>query len=223
MNRSTMTMILESFLTHVARVGGKSRKLVFERPANFKEIDEVENALGYELPNDFKHILLTISSHCEFRWFLPDKFPLPLELREIFCGELHWELNYIVECNQSKDGWVRDVFPNVEDEYDKVWHKKFAFQEVGNGDYLSVDLSESNNGKIIYLSHDDGEGHGYVMANSFSDLIRNWTHLGCVGAEDWQWLPFCDNRYDGINPNCPNAKLWKQTIGIEFPDLNRNF
>jgi hypothetical protein len=29
------------------------------------------------------------------------------------------------------------------------------FQEVGNGDYLSIALD----GKFVYLSHDDGEGH----------------------------------------------------------------
>ena len=77
--------------------------------------------------------------------------------------------------NESKDGWIKEVFPNLEDEYDNVWHDKFVFQEVGNGDYLSIDLTPSNSGKVIYLSHDDGEGYGFVMANSFTALLNNWT------------------------------------------------
>ncbi|MBO9701771.1 MAG: hypothetical protein J7604_16310 [Sporocytophaga sp.] len=50
-------------------------------------------------------------------------------------------------------------------------------------------MEPNNYGKIVYLGHDDGEGHGYIMANSFSDLLNKWTKLGCVGGEDWQWLP----------------------------------
>jgi hypothetical protein len=95
-----------------------------------------------------------------------------------------------------------------------VWHNKFAFQDVGNGDYLSIDLAPDNLGKIVYLSHDDGEGHGFVMANSFYDLLSNWTKLGCVGGEDWQWLPFCKDKTSGIDPTCSNAHLWYKTVGL---------
>jgi hypothetical protein len=38
--------------------------------------------------------------------------------------------------------------------------------------------------------------------------------LGCVGAEDWQWLAFCENKTSGINPNCDNAKLCYNIIGM---------
>jgi len=217
-----MKNVLESFLIQIKILGGNSREFIFEDPANKKEIEQVEKELGYQLPNGFKQALLTISSHCEFSWFLPDKFPLPKELRQIFCGDLHWGIDYIVEFNESKDGWIRNVFPNIDNEYDQVWHNKFVFQEVGNGGYLSIDLTEGNYGKIIYLSHDDGEGHGYIMANSFSELIQNWSLIGCVGPEDWQWLPFCNNRSEGIDPNCPNAQLWRQTIGIELAFQSEN-
>jgi hypothetical protein len=52
------------------------------------------------------------------------------------------------------------------------------------------------------------------MADTFSELLESWTKLGCVGAEDWQWLPFCENKASGINPNCDNAKLWQEIIGL---------
>jgi len=206
---------LEKYLTTINKLGGDCRQLIFEKPATEYDILDVEKKLTYQLPTDFRNILLTVSSHCEFRWFLPDEFLLPEPLTQIFCGDLHWGLDFILQLNDSKDSWVRDVFPDINNEYDKIWHNKFAFYEVGNGDYISIDLATDNYGKVIYLSHDDGEGHGYVMANSFYELLENWTKLGCVGGEDWQWLPFCESKTSGIDPNCDNARLWYKTIGLE--------
>jgi len=206
---------LSIFLQQIAKIGGDARPLIFEPPANFDEIHEIEQALEFKIPLDFKTVLLNLSSHLEFKWFLPDDFKLPGELKGAFCGELHWGTDFILHFNQSKDDWIKNAFPDPDNEYDKVWHNKFVFQEVGNGDYLAIDLIPSSYGKIIYLSHDDGDGHGYVMANTFTELLHNWTPLGCVGAEDWQWLPFCENETSGIDPNCENANLWLKTIGMK--------
>jgi len=205
---------LTYILQQIEKLGGDARSLIFEAPAHYDDVYEIEQQLNYEIPHDFKNILLTLSSHCEFKWLLPKDFKLPHELREIFCGELHWGMDFILDFNCSKEGWIKVAFPDPENEYDSVWHNKFVFQEVGNGDYISIDLSPASQGKIIYLSHDDGEGHGYVMANSFSELLNNWTQLGCVGGEDWQWLPFCESKTGGIAPNCTNAKVWRQIIGL---------
>ncbi|HEX6169515.1 MAG TPA: SMI1/KNR4 family protein [Chitinophagaceae bacterium] len=202
------------FLELIKKLGGDVRPLIFESPANFDDVHEIEHRLKFKIPDEFKSVLLTLTSHFEFKWFLPDDFKLPAELKGIFCGELHWGTDFILQFNQSKDEWIKNAFPDIDNEYDKVWHNKFVFQEVGNGDYLSIDLTPSSYGKIVYLSHDDGEGHGYVMANTFTDLLRNWTPLGCVGGEDWQWLPFCENKTSGINPDGDNAKLWYKAIGL---------
>ncbi|MEX6690165.1 SMI1/KNR4 family protein [Danxiaibacter flavus] len=209
-----MKELLEKYLARIDKLGGNSRQLIFEKPATELDISDIENKLTYKIPIDFRNVLLTVSSHCEFIWFLPNDFALPDPLREIFRGELHWGLEFIQQFNESKDEWITEVFPNADDKYDKVWHNKFVFQEVGNGDYISIDLAPGNYGKIVYLSHDDGEGHGFIMANSFYDLLRNWTKLGCVGGEDWQWLPFCKNNTSGIDPDCDNAQLWCKTIGL---------
>jgi cell wall assembly regulator SMI1 len=205
---------LTKILQQIQKLGGDARSLIFEVPATFDDVHEIEQELNYKIPDDFKNVLLTLSSHCEFKWFLPDNFELPKELRQIFSGELHWGLDLILDFNRNKDAWIKEVFPDIENEYDRVWHNKFVFQEVGNGDYISIDLSPDTYGKVIYLSHDDGEGHGYVMADSFSELLSDWTQLGCVGGEDWQWLPFCKDKTSGIDPNCSNALLWRQRIGL---------
>ena len=203
---------LEKILNHIDSLNGDARELVFEEPATEKEILEIEQKLNYKIPDDFRNCLLTISKHCEFRWFLPDDLQLPNQLSEIFCGDIHWGTKFIIQFNENKDDWVKKCFPNPDNEYDKVWHHKFAFYEVGNGDLLSIDLNPDTYGEIVYLSHDDGEGHGFVMAKSFSELLENWVPLGCVGGEDWQWLPFVENKTSGINPNCENAKLWLKTL-----------
>jgi len=209
-----MKEYLGKYIKKIEQLGGDSRELIFERPATEQEVADVELELMCAIPDKFRSALLTISSHLEFRWFLPEDLVLPDSLRQIFAGELHWGIDLLVQFNESKEGWVKEVFSNPADEYDKVWHNKFAFQEVGNGDYIAIDLAPQNYGKIVYLSHDGGEGHGYVMANSFSELLRNWVKLGCVGGEDWQWLPFCENKTSGIDPNCKNAQLWYDATGI---------
>jgi len=95
-----------------------------------------------------------------------------------------------------------------------VWHDKLAFAEVGNGDLLAFDTAVSDDGPIVYLSHDDGDGHGKRMADNFVDLMERWSPLGCPGSEDWQWIPFCDTSSGLIDPNGPNADRWRQWLGI---------
>jgi cell wall assembly regulator SMI1 len=205
---------LESFLKIIEAIGGSTKPLVFTSVASETEVLDIEQKLGFRLPAEFRDTLLTVSSHCEFSWFLPDDFELPQLLRQIFSGELHWSLELLWQFNEAREGWIREVFSNPEDEYDKVWYNKFVFQEVGNGDFIAIDLLPESYGKVVYLSHDDGEGHGCVMADSFKALLTDWVELGCVGGEDWQWLPFCENKLAGIDPNSENALLWKQVIKL---------
>jgi cell wall assembly regulator SMI1 len=210
-----MKEVLEKYLARIDELGGNTKELIFENPASELAVLSIEKELTYKLPADFRQVLLVTSAHCEFNWFLPEGFYLPNQLKQIFCGELRWGIEFIMQFNKDKDRWVREVFYNADDEYDKVWHNKFVFQEVSNGDYISLDLSVEKYGQVVYLSHDDGEGHGYVMANSFHELLKNWTQLGCVGGEDWQWLPFCQSRTSGIDAECSNAQAWYKAIGLK--------
>ena len=52
------------------------------------------------------------------------------------------------------------------------------------------------------------------------NLCDDWTRVACVGAEDWQWLPFCSGKTEGIEPNGSNAVLWRRTMGLT--ELNGN-
>lgn len=89
--------------------------------------------------------------------------------------------------------------------------------EVGNGDFIAFDLKEyPQKAPIVYLSHDDGEGHGYVLGEDFIDFMDRWTNIGCPGLEDRQILPFVDSPTSGINPDGKNAMEWKKLIGLKF-------
>ncbi len=95
------------------------------------------------------------------------------------------------------------------------WHGKLAFYETGNGDLIAFDLAEDRYGQVVYLSHDDGEGHGYVLARDFRDLLARWLPLGCTGGEDWQWLPFTAGPDSGFEPYAEPAMTWRRFLGID--------
>lgn len=205
---------LESQCLHLSRLGYDTHELVFEEPATEAEVRATERQLGLPLPGAFRASLLSISRHVEFRWFAPDGTKYPSPFRSNFSGDLHWSLEFTRQFNEAKEGWVKEVFPSKDDEYDAVWHDKLAFYEVGNGDLIAIDLAPASYEQIVYLSHDDGEGHGYVLADDFADLLRRWVPLSCAGGEDWQWLPFTTARTSRLQPDDPNGRAWRACLGL---------
>lgn len=200
----------------IEELGGLVREVTIKDPANQEQIDSVERELGISLPESFKYALLHFSSEFSLRWFLPDEFQLPDQYRGIFGGMPNWSLRHLVQFEEYRKGWVEQVFPNPEDDYDKVWHNKLAFLEAGNGDYFAFDLSEGGAHRIVYLSHDDGEGHGYIIANDFMELLDRWSRICFVGAEDWQWLPFVQSPESGILPDSDPAMEFRRLLGISL-------
>lgn len=201
---------VSSFLRHVESLGGNVDSLIIENPAAESELVEVETALGQSLPAEMRRFASNVSRRIAFRWNLPEDFELPQPLFEIFAGGLDYDLSKFPEHENGRADWQASCFPNANDRYDAVWHNKLGFHDVPNGDYLAFDAE----GRVIYLSHDDGEGHGYVMASSFPDLLSRWVPLGCPGPEDWQWVPFVSDASSGIFPESENAKTWLAVVGV---------
>ena len=199
-----------SFGKTIKKIGGEFSGFTIDEVATLEEVKHIESQLNRSLPDDLKNFALTVSRKCEFDWSLPDDFALPDVLDEIFGGGLSFDISSIIDHEEGRVGWVNECFPNANDSYDVIWHNKLAFHHVPNGDYLGFDEL----GRVVYLSHDDGEGHGYVMANSFSDLMKRWIPLGCPGPEDWQWIPFVSGEKSGILPDCENAKQWLKLINV---------
>lgn len=181
------------------------------------EIEELEEKLSMKLPISLKNTLLNFSKEFHFRAHLSEDFKLPKELEGIFSAVFEISLEGILYAEEGRYSWMKECFPNDKDEYDKVWHNKFGFMSVGNGDVIAFDLEDNNDDpKVVYLSHDDGEGHGVVLGNNFIDYMERIIAVGCCGSEDWQMMPFIKNKYDGIITNCENANTYRKLINLEW-------
>ncbi len=108
---------------------------------------------------------------------------------------------------------MKECFPNPDDPYDRVWHQKLGWYTVSNGDSIGFD-TEGGRESVVYLSHEDGDGHGYVLGASFIDYMDRSTRLACVGAEDWQWIMFCPTASAGLDADGVPAQRWREWLGL---------
>ena len=214
---------LNLFLEKIEDLGGETDPLTIEKPATEDEIKAVEAKLGYTLPPHFREVLLENTAHLEFGWDIDDiideeDISLPDKLAEIFRGKLLFGLDLLLDYEEDRQDWEGEVYPNSDKEYDRVWHNKMSFFQVGNGDYIAIELEPENYGKVVYLSHDGSENHGLYIADNFKEFLMNYAAVGCTGGEDWQWEPFY-TKGKGIDPTSKNAKTWYKVLGINPKEL----
>ena len=214
---------LNLFLEKIEDLGGEVEPLTIEKPATEEEVKAVEAKLGYTLPPHFREVLLENTAHLEFWWDIDDiideeDISLPDKLAEIFRGKLLFGLDLLLDYEQDRQDWEGEVYPNSDKEYDRVWHNKMSFFQVGNGDYIAIELEPKNYGKVVYLSHDGSENHGLYIADNFKEFLMNYAAVGCTGGEDWQWEPFY-TKGKGIDPTSKNAKTWYKVLGINPKEL----
>ena len=205
---------LNLFLEKIEDLGGEVEPLTIEKPATEDEIKAVEAKLGYTLPPHFREVLLENTAHLEFGWDIDDiideeDISLPDKLAEIFRGKLLFGLDLLLDYEEDRQDWEGDAYPNSDKEYDRVWHNKMSFFQVGNGDYIAIELEPENYGKVVYLSHDGSENHGLYIADNFKEFLMNYAAVGCTGGEDWQWEPFY-TKGKGIDPTSENAQAWQK-------------
>jgi hypothetical protein len=212
---STWKTRWEAALAACERLGGDIHPLEIAPVATEQEVVVIEHALGYQLPISFRTILTMFSKRVSFAWCLPHDFALPYSLRNNFSGQCYWDIARLLDLEAERQGWITQVFPNHDDPYDRVWHQKVAFMALGNGDYLTIDLQAGNDGPVVYVSHDDGEGHGYAFGANFIDFVERWSQLGCPGGEDWQILPFVESPTSYIDPTSKNAVTWKEILNLQ--------
>ena len=214
---------LNLFLEKIEDLGGETDPLTIEKPATEEEIKAVEAKLGYTLPPHFREVLLENTAHLDFYWDINDitdegDISLPDKLVEIFRGQLLFGLDLLLDYEEDRKGWVKEVYPDYNNEYDRVWHNKMSFHQVGNGDYIAIELEPENYGKVVYLSHDGSENHGLYIGSNFKEFLMNYAAIGCTGSDDWQWEPFY-TKGKGLDPTCENAQAWYKVLGIDPKEL----
>ena len=214
---------LNLFLEKIEDLGGEVEPLTIEKSATEEEIKAVEAKLGYTLPPHFREVLLENTAHLEFGWDIDDiideeDISLPDKLAEIFRGKLLFGLDLLLDYEEDRQDWEGEAYPNSDKEYDRVWHNKMSFFQVGNGDYIAIELEPENYGKVVYLSHDGSENHGLYIADNFKEFLMNYAAVGCTGGDDWQWELFY-TKGKGIDPTSKNAKTWYKVLGINPKEL----
>ena len=214
---------LNLFLEKIEDFGGETDPLTIEKPATEDEIKVVEEQLGYTLPPHFREVFLENTTHLEFGWniskFLEEREDfLSDELRGVYYSDLLFGLDLLLDYEDNRQGWVREVYPDYNNEYDRVWHNKMAFLHIVNGDYIAIELEPENYGKVVYISHDGSENHGLYIADNFKEFLMNYAAVGCIGGEDYQWEPFY-TAGKGIDPTCENAQAWHKVLGIDPKEL----
>jgi hypothetical protein len=177
------------------------------------DVERVEASLGRALPSALRQVVLEYSATVEVLWQIPDGMKPPEEFREIFAGECRWDLLALPALVAEHEDWITNCFSDPNNAYDKVWHGKVPILRVGNGDMIAIDPEESGE-PVVYLSHDDGQGHGYRLGDNFIDYVDRLVRIGCPGAEDWQWLMFVDGPSSGLLVDSPAAIRWRQWLGI---------
>ncbi len=188
-------------------------------PATEDEICAAEERMGVKLPKSLREFFLRYSKEFRISAFMPDEFceTLPNSLRGLFASKFTIGLRVVEYSENNRKTWIENCFDNEEDEYDKVWYHKLALTDVGNGDIIALDIEKDpEDPPVVYLSHDDSEGHGVVLGKNFESFLMDLIKVGGCGMEDWQMIPFIPEGSVGIDPDCENAKAFRKLIGFEL-------
>lgn len=170
--------------------------LIVEKPATEKELEEVENSIGKNIPKDFRK-LFKYSKRLAFCYQFDEK--MSSEFRENFSGEISWDLGKLVELINFYEDWLdASLDPKYNDEgaigiTARVGKNKFPFMSVSNGDLIVMGNSPS---EIIYLSHEGDEMHGKKLGENLWEFLEFHSKVGFAGPEDWQFQPFYDFEKD---------------------------
>jgi len=196
----------------------QTRPLEIKPPIDITEIILLEENIGIRYPEEFKYVLANYSSGVYFKWQMKDEEPED-ELKCVFSGGGRgclWDFSFLKNDFDNYTGWVTKCFSNPEDPYDKMWQNKVPFLDVPTGDVIAFDTSESAiESPIIYLSHDGADFHGKRLAKNFIDFITQWSNLGCVGTEDWQFEPFYDYEKMELMGTGPQIDRWKDWLNYK--------
>lgn len=206
-------------LLAVEKLGAEIEPLVIGPPATERDVARVESALGVTIPESFRKVLTEFSASVDLRWQFPESTDLSEDLRKVAWGTLSWNLDAIAATYEAYQGWIDNVFPDIADPYDRVWHNRFPVLQVGNGDFVAIALSGDDAGAVLYLDHEGSSFHGSRLAENFEDFLDRYIALGCAGPDGWTLELFVGDPDLGLQTDCPHARLWRSCLyGEDSPD-----
>ncbi|NDI35770.1 SMI1/KNR4 family protein [Chengkuizengella sediminis] len=191
----------EQILHKLNSNNGKVFPIEIGKRATAQEITAKEKELGYQLPPSYKHILLNLGKSLSFYYSFSNDTMIPSEFKEIFSGEINWNIDFL----QNLDTLADELMEDGED-YGKTLRGKLEFAHAGNGDVYAFDMSvEGEEKPVIYWDHED-DSVTYI-ADSFIDYLFRITELACIGSEKWQLEYFLSDT--GLVTTSSAAIKWK--------------
>jgi SMI1 / KNR4 family (SUKH-1) len=194
----------------------KPPKFEIAPPAREEDVSVIETQLNCAIPSSFRRVLLEFSSRVCIEWALPAETTMPEPFEEIWAGECRWDLQSLPPLQATYREWIENCFTDNSNAYDKVWYQKFPILEVGNGDFLGMDINDQSEQPVVYLSHDDGSAHGFWLGLNFEDYVDRLSMIGCVGSEGWQLSPFLAGQPSLLQTQSANAKGWRAWFGLDL-------
>lgn len=188
--------------------------------ATEEELDAMEEELGQPLPESLRLAFLRFSKGLRFEAdfsHMASELPMAAELkRAVFRARLAFSPQGVLEAERERQDLAENVF-TLKTAYDRLSQNKLGLMLVQNGDVIAADLEEeAEDPPVVYLSHDEGPGHGYRLGDNFGDFIDRVIELGAVGPEDVQLMPFLADEESGLDSEGENAFLYRNAIGLDW-------
>jgi len=168
---------LKNFLVKVASLPGDTEvKSDIAEPIAASEIAKLNRSLRIKMPSEIQQFLLHQSANCTYSYHWSPDGSKALLRSELFpsdkCifGALKLCNCGAFERNQHLCfDWVED---SRDSDQKNLWRESFPFAELGNGDYLAIDLNSPSH-SVVYLNHDfvDGGGTNPIIADTFDELL----------------------------------------------------
>lgn len=199
-------------------------------PVDDAAVAQLEWDLGYGLPQSVKRFLASVSggivldvvSPCCRTDISPDSIRPELEALPAFFS-LDISLEGIRDGEKQRLGWIKAIYHDLENEYDRAWHNKLGFinaREGGleDGDVVAFDLADTSaEPRVVVLSHDGfTRQNGAVIADNFCDLVERIIGVGGCGLLVSDILEFMSGDDKHIRPDSPAAVRNRRLLGLSW-------
>jgi ankyrin repeat protein len=189
-------------------------------PAMESEVESVEQRYGVAVPNQLRAALTKLSGEVTFGWYVPSHLH-SMERNEMpsmsFNRDAVWSLEHIdqmampifLEWKESLASRDLSEAPNRPE----MWENQFAFYNLINGDWLTIDTSDPDPAKqpVRYFSHELETLHGLALAPDFFTFIDQMSRLGLAGTEWASWMRFSNGQEKDtfyLDADSAGSKAW---------------
>ena len=191
-----------------------------EPPATAAHLAAVESELQVTLPDAFVHVMGLWGRTAYFTWSIPPeaRASLPEGTGEVGDGGFElglWDLGRVIQMKTQCEVW-RDVGQHEPGTEGYLrWDNALPFAGE-DGRYFALELGEDpTRAPVVFLHNDQdpAQGHGWRLADSFTEFLMTWAQLGFPGEGAQSLAPFRTS--DGLSLQTEAARRWRDFLYVE--------